>query len=245
LQAQIRAGAIIAGMEGDGDAAADEPAGGDDSSGGAANVVALSARRAGRALSGPSDGELMRAYAAGDVSAFERLYDRHEAAVYRFLLRSVGIVSVAEDLLQETWLSVVRNAAAYQPQAAFRTWLFRIARTRLIDHWRARDPATVLSLDAPLADASCDAAGPALVDTLAADERLEPHNRMMQRAQAQAVLQAVQALPPAQREVLLLHVEGDLTLAQIGEVTGVGFETAKSRLRYALDKLRDARGAWT
>jgi len=232
-------------MESDADATGVEPAGGDDPCGGEADVVELSARRAERARSGPSDGELMRAYAAGDASAFERLYDRHEAAVYRFLLRSVRIVSTAEDLLQETWLSVVRNAAAYQPQAAFRTWLFRIARTRLIDHWRARDPAIVLSLDAPLADGGFDAAGPALVDTLPGDERLEPHHRAMQRAQAQAILAAVQSLPPAQREVLLLHVEGDLTLAQIGEVTGVGFETAKSRLRYALAKLRDAKGAWT
>jgi RNA polymerase sigma-70 factor (ECF subfamily) len=191
-----------------------------------------------------ADEDLMLAYARGDLGAFERLYDRHEAPVYRFLLRSVGIPAAAEELLQEVWLSVVRNAPRYQPQAAFGTWLYRIARTRLIDHWRARDPAQVVSLDAPL-DAAGDDGGPTLAESIAGDEALQPHVQAMARAQAQAFVQAVQALPAAQREVLLLHVEGELTLAQIAEVTGTGFETAKSRLRYAMDKLRCVRREWS
>jgi RNA polymerase sigma factor (sigma-70 family) len=208
------------------------------------NVVALQARRTERARTGPTDEDLMRAYVAGDASAFERLYDRHETAVYRFLLRSVGSTAVAEDLLQETWLSVVRHAAGWQAQAAFRTWLYTVARTRLIDHWRAREPALLQSLDAPAGDGAFDDAGPALVDLLPGRESDEPLNRAMRRAEAEAVMRAVRELPPAQREVVLLHVEGELTLAQIGQVTGVGFETAKSRLRYALDKLRAARKDW-
>ncbi len=191
-----------------------------------------------------ADEDLMLAYAAGDPAAFERLYDRHEAPVYRFLLRSVAIAAVADDLAQEVWLTVVRNAARYQPRAAFRTWLYRIARTRLIDHWRARDPAIVLSLDAPLAS-DPDGCGPTLGETVAADESQQPVQRLMARAQALALLAAVQALPAPQREVLLLHAEGELTLAQIAEVTGTGFETAKSRLRYALDRLRAVRQEWT
>jgi RNA polymerase sigma-70 factor (ECF subfamily) len=190
-----------------------------------------------------ADEQLMLAYAAGDTAAFERLYDRHERPVYRFLLRSVGNTAVAEELLQEVWLAVVRNAARYQPQAAFRTWLYRIARTRLIDHWRARDPAIVLSLDAP-AGSDPDGTGPTLGETIAGDESQQPPQRVMAMAQAQALLAAVHALPAPQREVFLLHVEGELTLAQIAEVAGVGFETAKSRLRYALDKLRAVRREW-
>jgi len=185
----------------------------------------------------------MLAYAAGDMAAFECLYDRHEASVYRFLLRSVAVVSVAEDLLQEVWLAVVRNAQSYVPKAAFRTWLFRIARTRLIDHWRARDPAIMLSLDAPAAN-DPDGTGPALGETIAADESQQPLQQVMSRAQARALVAAVQVLPASQREVFLLHVEGELTLAQIAEVTGTGFETAKSRLRYALDRLRAVRQEW-
>src|SRR5271169_5225376 len=93
-------------------------------SSGAADVApeARSGRREPRAI---ADEDLMLAYAAGDSAAFERLYDRHEAAVYRFLLRSVGNRAVAEELLQEVWLSVVRNASRYQPRAGFRTWLYR------------------------------------------------------------------------------------------------------------------------
>jgi len=185
----------------------------------------------------------MQAFAAGDAGAFERLYDRHEAPVYRFLLRSVAIPSIAEELLQEVWLSVVRNAAGYQPKAAFRTWLYRIARTRLIDHWRGRDPAIIVSLDAPAAnDEDCD--GPSLAETIAGAESQQPEQQAMARAHALALASAVQALPAPQREVLLLHVEGELTLAQIAELTGCGFETAKSRLRYALDKLRVVRQEW-
>jgi RNA polymerase sigma factor (sigma-70 family) len=204
------------------------------------------AQRGLRAACGPgdSDEDMMLAYAAGDTVAFERLYDRHEAPVYRFLLRSVALASVADDLAQEVWLTVVRNCARYRPQAAFRTWLYRIARTRLIDHWRARDPAIVLSLDAPAAN-DPDQCGPTLGETVAGDESEQPVQRVMARAQALALLAAVQTLPAPQREVLLLHMEGELTLAQIAEVTGSGFETAKSRLRYALDKLRAVRQEWT
>jgi RNA polymerase sigma-70 factor (ECF subfamily) len=205
--------------------------------------LALAVRRAAQQRDAAADEDLMLAYAAGDGAAFERLYDRHEAPVYRFLLRSVAIPSLAEELLQEVWLSVVRNAARYRPQAAFRTWLYRIARTRLIDHWRARDPAVALSLDAPAAN-DPDGTGPTLGETIAADESLQPQALAMARAQALALVTAVQALPAPQREVFLLHAEGELTLAQIAEVTGTGFETAKSRLRYALDKLRVVRQEW-
>jgi RNA polymerase sigma factor (sigma-70 family) len=209
---------------------------------GVSSVVALR-RRPARAQDGVCDEDLMLAYANGDTAAFERLYDRHEAPVYRFLLRSVTVPSSAEELLQEVWLSVVRNAANYQPQAAFRTWLYRIARTRLIDHWRAREPALALSLDAPAAN-DADGSGPSLGETIAADESHQPEQLAMARAQARALIAAVEALPAPQREVLLLHAEGELTLVQIAEVTGVGFETVKSRLRYALEKLRAARQEW-
>jgi RNA polymerase sigma-70 factor (ECF subfamily) len=191
-----------------------------------------------------ADEELMLAYAGGDTAAFETLYDRHEAAVYRFLLRSVGIRATAEELLQEVWLTVVRNAARYRPQAGFRTWLYRIARTRLIDHWRARDPELVVSLDAPVGG-DPDSCNLLLGETIECAESHQPHVQALARAQALAYLAAVEALPPAQREVFLLHAEGELTLSQIADVTGAGFETAKSRLRYALDKLRAVRREWT
>ncbi len=184
----------------------------------------------------------MLAYGAGDAAAFARLFDRHERPVYRFLLRSMGgDAAHAEDLLQEVWLAVIRNATSYEPRARFTTWLYGIARTRLIDHWRAQ--RNDVSLDAAN-DPQADDAGETLVERVAGARTGEPEVRATSRAQALAFVSAVEALPDAQREVLLLHLEGELTLDEIAQLTGVGMETAKSRLRYALAKMRLALEDW-
>src|SRR5690242_15591299 len=187
-----------------------------------------------------ADESLMSRFGAGDMRAFEQLYDRHERAVYRFLLRSVRIPAVADELLQEVWISVIRNARSYKPQALFTTWLYRIARSRLIDHWRARDPEVLDSLDEP-AGTGCDAT---LIDLVAADASVQPEVRTMERAQARAFVAAVEELPGAQREAFLLHVEAGLTHEQIAEMTGTGAETVKSRIRYACAKLRTTMQPW-
>lgn len=184
------------------------------------------------------DEELMLAYAAGDAGAFAQLYDRHERAVYRFLLRSVRSPEIADDLLQDTWMAVVRNAAGYAPRARFTTWLYGIARSKLIDHWRRTDPAA--SLDDPVANDPDSS----LVDHIAADAAFQPEVQALSRAQARAFVDAVEALPPAQREAFLLHAEGGLTLEEIASLTRVGAETVKSRLRYAMSKLRAAMEDW-
>ncbi|MCX8116012.1 MAG: RNA polymerase sigma factor [Burkholderiaceae bacterium] len=189
-------------------------------------------------LEGLPDEELMLAYAAGDAAAFAQLYDRHARAVYRFLLRSLRHPQLADDLLQETWMAVIRNAAGYAPRARFATWLYGIARSKLIDHWRRADPAT--SLDEPIAN-DPDAS---LVDHIAADAAFQPEVQALSRAQARAFVDAVEALPPVQREAFLLHVEGGLTLEEIANLTQVGAETVKSRLRYAMSKLRAAMEDW-
>ncbi|MCU0937660.1 MAG: sigma-70 family RNA polymerase sigma factor [Burkholderiaceae bacterium] len=189
------------------------------------------------------DAALMLAYAAGDASAFNALYEKHERPVFRFLRRSLGAdgESFADELHQEVWLAVVRNAAGYAPRARFTTWLYGIARSKLIDHWRARRPGT--SLDAPL-DGEAGDGDETLLDRLPAEPSAQPEMQALTRAQGAAFLRAVEQLPAPQREVFLLHAEGELTLAEIGALTGVGMETAKSRLRYALAKLRTTLEAW-
>lgn len=189
---------------------------------------------------GDEDAALMLAYAAGDAAAFNTLYARHEMPVFRFLRRSLGAdgAAVVDELHQEVWLAVVRNAASYEPRARFATWLYGIARTRLIDHWRARRPH--VSLDEPAANDPDET----LADRLPAEATAQPEVQALTRAQGAAFLRAVEQLPAAQREVFLLHAEGELTLAEIGALTGVGMETAKSRLRYAMAKLRADLAAW-
>lgn len=187
------------------------------------------------------DAALLVAYAAGDAAAFNALYARHERPVFRFLRRSLGAdgEAFADELHQETWLAVVRNAARYEPRARFATWLYGIARSKLIDHWRARRPG--VSLDDPAGD---DGDDETLRDRLPADAAAQPEVQALTRAQGAAFLRAVEALPPVQREAFLLYADGELTLAEIGALTGVGMETAKSRLRYALAKLRTTLAPW-
>ena len=187
-----------------------------------------------------SDEALLAAYAAGDAGAFAALYARHERPVFRFLRRSLGNDAAAEDLLQEVWIAVVRNAASFEPRARFTTWLYGIARHRLIDHWRARREN--VSLD----DAANDPidAAPALIEMLAADASGQPEVQALSRAQAQAFVTAVEQLPAPQREAFLLHAEAGMTVEEVAQLTGVGHETAKSRLRYAMNRLRTALEKW-
>lgn len=179
----------------------------------------------------PSDGHLMQAYAHGDARAFETLYDRHALPVWRFVLRSVQQPELADELVQEVWLTVVREAARYEARARFRTWLFTLAHHRVVDHWRRHRPHA--SLDASTED------GASLADTLAAESGFGPERRLDSREQAQALLDALAALPPLQREAFLLQAEGGLSVAEIAATTGVSAETAKSRLRYARTRLRE------
>ena len=178
----------------------------------------------------PADETLMQAFAAGDARAFETLYDRHALPVWRFVQRSVRDAALADDLVQDVWFSLVRQAPQYEPRARFRTWLFTLAHHRMVDHWRTHKAHA--SLGAETED------GAALADTLAADSGFGPVRQLQSREQAQALLDALAALPLPQREAFLLQAEGGLSLAEIAQATGVNAETAKSRLRYARERLR-------
>lgn len=172
----------------------------------------------------------MLLYAGGELGAFDALYARHELPVWRFVFRSVKMQAVADDLLQDVWFAVARSTSSYAVQARFRTWLFTLARNRLVDYLRtAKNHA---SLDASDGDDS------SLADTLEADSSFGPVRQMQSRQQAAALIAAVEQLPHEQREAFLLQAEGGLSVLEIAEATGVNFETAKSRLRYARASLR-------
>ena len=182
----------------------------------------------------PSDESLMAQYALGDVAAFERLYQRHEMRVWRYLLRHIGEAALADDLAQDVWFAVARQAQRYEPRAnaKFSTWLFTLAHHRVVDSHRARQHGHV-SLDAETGDDD-----ESLQDSLPTDEQSGPPAQIESREQAQALLAAIEQLPPVQREAFLLQAEGGMEVIDIAQATGVSFETAKSRLRYARGKLR-------
>jgi RNA polymerase sigma-70 factor (ECF subfamily) len=169
------------------------------------------------------DEELMLAYGRGDAGAFETLYKRYRGPLYRFVLRAIQQRSVAEELFQEAWIRVIEARSRYAPQARFTTWLYTIAHNLLVDHWRKKGlPLVQLDDDPPLA---------------APDN---PARQAEARESLARLLQAIDALPAAQREAFLLHEEAGLTVAEIAAVTGAGEEAAKSRLRYAMAKLKSA-----
>lgn len=176
-----------------------------------------------------ADEALMLAYAAGDARAFERLYARHRGGLYRFLTRMTGRPAVAEELYQETWKRVIEARTRYQPTAKFGTWLYQIAERLAIDagrrHHVQRELSSERVVDGEVVTVDfADEADPAtLVAEADANGRLRA---------------AIEALPEDQRAALLLHVDGELTLEAIAELKGTGRETIKSRIRYALNKLR-------
>jgi RNA polymerase sigma factor (sigma-70 family) len=193
-----------------------------------------------------SDEFLMHAFAGGDAAAFTRLYDRHERATWRFIRHQLGAqhAGAADDVLQETWINVARAAPRYVATARFTTWLFTVARNRVVDHLRAQSHA-MLSIDAPLAGAGDgEDDGGRWADRVAAEASDGPLARIESREQAEAFLAALAQLPAPQREAFVLQAEGGLSVAEVASATGVGAETAKTRLRYAKARLRTLLAGW-
>lgn len=188
------------------------------------------AARTVEAVSEDEDAQLMLAYARGEMRAFETLYARHRGALYRYLMRQARDGEIANDLFQEVWSRVIVNRARYQPRAKFRTFLFTLAHNCFIDHCRR--------LKSRPAGSSIDDADAA--DLLATDDAALPDVVLERDEMSQRYRAALAALPAEQRDVYLLHEESDLSLEDIARVTGVGAETAKSRLRYAVGKLKAA-----
>jgi len=179
-----------------------------------------------------TDEQLMLAYAAGDAAAFETLYLRHKGGLYRFVLRGIKERGIAEELFQEIWMRAIEARARYAPQARFTTWLYTIAHNRMVDHWRKRG-LSLVSLE------SEDPDDPAPPEPVAAAAR-EPQRQAETNEQLARMARALEALPPAQREAFLMREEAGLSLAEIAAATGANEETVKSRLRYAVAKLREA-----
>ena len=171
-----------------------------------------------------SDENLMLRYAAGDAAAFEALYARHRAPLSRYVLRQVDRDN-ADELYQDIWLKLIDARGGYEPSAKFTTWLYRIARNRLIDHYRRRSIRPVdndISAISTHAGRDCD----------------QPEQRVESQDKMQRLLAAIADLPREQKDVFLLREQAGLGLAEIADITGASFETAKSRLRYALQRLR-------
>jgi RNA polymerase sigma-70 factor (ECF subfamily) len=170
----------------------------------------------------------MEQYRDGNVDAFTVLYQRNKSALYRYFLRQTGNNSSAEELSQDVWTNIIRARQTYQADAKFTTYLFQIAHNKLVDYFRRATKRGHEHLEDCHDD--CDPA----------DGSQHHPDKQAESAQIrQRILALVQSLPQNQREVFILKEDGGLSVEQIAQITDVNAETAKSRLRYAMNKIRD------
>lgn len=171
------------------------------------------------------DSALMLRYRDGDIAAFEALYRRHNDALYRYLLRLCHNRDAAEDIFQEVWGKIIKARDNYRPTAKFTTFLYRVAHNCFIDHIRRNKRHTH----------TVDIEPDYQPDTGDCTEMQVERSLARRR-----LLDALQQIPDEQRDVFLLREEAGFSLDDIASITGTNRETAKSRLRYAVNKLRAA-----
>jgi RNA polymerase sigma factor (sigma-70 family) len=181
------------------------------------------------------DEQLMLAYARGDAGAFDELYARHEGALFRFVRRLLGapLAAQADEVFQDTWMRIVAARANFVPQgAAWRTWAFTIAHNAAMD--RLRTSGREVSVEHTGDD------GDSLEWIAATLDMSHPSSEDVAfwRAAGKQLLHCLDELPDAQRAAFLLHHEDGASVEDLALRLGLQFETAKSRLRYALQKLR-------
>ena len=173
-----------------------------------------------------TDEALMLAYARqNDQQAFATLYARHKSSLYRYCVRMLNNEALGAELFQEAWSKVIKARERYVVKAKFKTYLFHVAHNLIIDQWRKHKPDMLFVDDQDESSFELESEVD-LVEELERDTQLEEFRA------------AVLELPPMQRDVVLLHYDHGLSLEQIAALDGVGRETVKSRLRYAMKKLK-------
>ncbi len=178
----------------------------------------------------------MERYLAGDARSFQTLMERYGSRIFNFILRQTGDRQLAEDLVQDVFLRLVHSAGSFKQQARFSTWLYTIARNLCIDHGRKARHRRIMQLDEPLRRG--DEGGATVLDR-AADAGPGPDRLARDRRFRAALTAALDLLPEEQREVYVMRELEGLKFREIADVVGVPENTIKSRMRYALQGLRE------
>ncbi len=174
-----------------------------------------------------SDEELMLGYQQGNVTAFEVLYERHKGGVFRYLLAKCHQQAIAEELFQDVWMKLIVARDRYEVRAKFTTYLYQLAHNHFIDYYRKTRTDVFLQNDQ---DED--------IEQMTSYDQKQPDEQLEMQQQIETLSALVDGLPDEQREAFMLREEAGLTVAEIAKVTGVNTEAAKSRLRYAVKKLR-------
>lgn len=199
------------------------------------------------------DDALMLAYASAQQdAAFDVLYERHRAGLYRFVRRLLGPQhsALVDEVYQDAWLRVVHARAQWAPQGAtFKTWLFTLAHHRAVDVLRrgGREVALVDGDDAAPFEPDGEPwqRWPRAASAASSASANAPQDdALFWRRAGVRLMACLSELPLAQKAVFLMHHDDGESLETIASSLGVGFETAKSRLRYAMRKLRTCMGAY-
>lgn len=174
-----------------------------------------------------TDEQLMLHYGEGNEKAFELLYQRHKKPLINYLVRQCSNAAIADELFHDVWMQIIKHRKRYKPKAKFTTYMYHIAHNKIIDFYRRQKHGAPISLDGD------DGAG---MDSLE-NEQCSTDELVDRQVAVERIKILVSELPEVQREVFLLKEEAGLSLQEIADVTGVNVETAKSRLRYAFNKL--------
>lgn len=181
-----------------------------------------------------TDDELMAAFIVGDAAAMETLFLRYRQSVYSWLLRMTGDAAEAEDIYQDVWLKIIRRASDYRP-GNFKAWLWRIVRNKTADRMRKKSPSLVL--DTPV---HADGEGELrMVDQLSDDATADALMQIEEGERRSAVCDAIDALPMAQREVVLLRINGELSFKEIADMLAAPIGTVLARMHNAVKSLKD------
>ena len=181
-----------------------------------------------------TDDELMAAFIVGDTAAMETLFLRYRQSVYSWLLRMTGDAAEAEDIYQDVWLKVIRHAADYR-SGNFRAWLWQIVRNKTTDRMRKMSPSLIL--DSPI---SAEGEGEeTIVDQLSDDRAADALMQIEEVERQRVVCEAIEALPMAQREVVLLRINGELSFKEIADMLAAPMGTVLARMHKAVKSLKD------
>ncbi len=171
-----------------------------------------------------------------DEDAFEKLFAEIGERLFSFIFRYIGNTAQAEDVYQEVCLKVAMKANTYSHKANVASWIFQIARNTSIDAIRSKGRRPTVSIDGNASQAETT------IIELVNDNEINPAEKAAQIELATNIARAIDKLPNEQREVFLLREDGGLTFEEISKIVSCGKETVKSRMRYALERLRNSLG---